>query len=187
MICILTWRLRNLRGFANVEIMPATKAPPRIFSAKTKVPLNDKFTFAPVNTWLSSRPLKNFDTVYALLRIVTGFFVLYHGWEVFDPSLMADYAKWLTDLQFPAPLWMVYLGKSAEFAGGACLMAGLATRFAAIPVILVMLSVAFGMGHGKVWYGDQHPFMFVLLGVLFLSGGAGKWSVDAIWTNRYAA
>ena len=139
-----------------------------------------------MNTWLSSRPLKNFDTVYALLRIVTGFLVLYHGWEVFNPSLMADYAKWLTDLQFPAPALMAYLGKGTEFAAGACLIAGLATRFVAIPIILVMLTISFGMGHGKVWYEDQHPFMFVLLCVLFFSGGAGKWSVDAIWTNRNA-
>jgi uncharacterized membrane protein YphA (DoxX/SURF4 family) len=135
--------------------------------------------FALMNTWFSARPLKNFETVYALLRMVTGFFMLFHGWEVFDPALMADYTKWLTDLQFPAPAFMAYLGKSAEFVSGACLMVGFATRFAAIPIILAMLTVAFGMGHGKVWYEDQHPFMFVLLGILFLSGGGGKWSVDA--------
>lgn len=133
-----------------------------------------------MNTWFTARPLKNFDTVYALLRMVTGFFILFHGWEVFDPALMTDYAKWLTDLQFPAPAVMAYLGKSAEFAGGVCLMAGFATRFATIPVILTMLGVAFGMGKGKVWYEDQHPFMFVLLGILFLSGGGGKWSIDAM-------
>lgn len=167
-------------------LIPALKAPPPKIFRENKSAFERQVYIRPMNTWLSARPLKNFDTVYALLRIVTGFFVLYHGWEVFDPALMADNAKWLTDLQFPAPSWMAYLGKGAEFAGGVCLMAGLATRFAAIPVILVMLAIAFGMGHGKVWYEDQHPFMFVLLGVLFLSGGAGKWSVDAIWTNRNA-
>lgn len=132
-----------------------------------------------MNTWLSARPLKNFDTVYALLRIITGLFMLLHGWEVFDSAQMADYAKWLTDLHFPAPALMSYLGKGAEFASGILLTIGLFTRFATIPMILTMLGVAFGMGHGKVWYEDQHPFMFVLLGVLFLSGGAGKWSADA--------
>ena len=139
-----------------------------------------------MNTWLSATPLKNFDTIYALLRMVTGFLVLYHGWEVFNPSLMADNARWLAELQFPAPSFTAYLGKGTEFAAGACLMAGLATRFAAIPIMLVMLTIAFGMGHGKVWYEDQHPFMFVLLSVLFLSGGAGKWSVDALWTIGHA-
>jgi putative oxidoreductase len=147
-----------------------------------------KFAFLPfalptnsarMNTWLSARPLKNFDTVYALLRIITGLFMLLHGWEVFDSAQMADYAKWLTDLHFPAPALLAYLGKGSEFVFGICLMVGFLTRFATIPLILTMLLIAFGMGHGKVWYEDQHPFMFVLLGILFLSGGGGKWSLDS--------
>lgn len=131
-----------------------------------------------MNTWLSARPLKNFDTVYAVLRIITGFFMLFHGWEVLNPAQMTDNAKWLTDLHFPAPLVMAYLGKGTELVAGACLMAGFLTRPAALCMIAVMLVISFGMGHGKVWYEDQHPFMFVLLGALFVAGGGGKWSVD---------
>lgn len=132
-----------------------------------------------MKTWLSARPLKNFDTVYALLRIITGLFMAFHGWEVFNAAQMADNAKWLTDLQFPSPGLLSYMGKGAELVSGLLLTVGLFTRFACIAMILTMLVISFGMGHGKVWYEDQHPFMFVLLGVLFLSGGAGKWSVDA--------
>jgi uncharacterized membrane protein YphA (DoxX/SURF4 family) len=135
-------------------------------------------TFAVMNNWLSANPLKNFDTVYAVVRMITGFFMLLHGWEVFDPAQMGEYGKWLTDLQFPAPALMAYLGKGTELVAGACLMVGFLTRPAAIFMSVTMLVIAFGMGHGKVWYGDQHPFMFVLLGALFVSGGGGKWSVD---------
>ncbi|MCC6281546.1 MAG: DoxX family protein, partial [Saprospiraceae bacterium] len=42
----------------------------------------------------------------------------------------------------------------------------------------------FGMGHGKIWYEDQHPFMFVMFGVLFLFGGGGKWSLDGVLFDR---
>lgn len=131
-----------------------------------------------MKTWLSARPLKNFDTVYALLRMITGFFMLLHGWEVLDAAQMTDYGKWLNDLHFPAPTTLAYLGKGTELVAGAFLAVGFLTRTAALCMIAVMLVVSFGMGHGKVWYGDQHPFMFVLLGVLFVAGGGGKWSVD---------
>ena len=141
-------------------------------------------TFAVMNTLLSARPLPSFHTVYALLRMVTGFFMLLHGWEVFDARQMADYVKWLSDLQFPAPSVMAWLGKSTELIAGAGLMLGFATRFMAIPLMIAMLVVAFGMGQGKIWYGDQHPFMFVLLCTLFLFGGGGKWSLDDLFFDR---
>lgn len=137
-----------------------------------------------MKTLLSAHPLPQFDTVYALLRIITGFFMLLHGWEVFDATQMAEYGKWLNDLHFPAPQLMAWLGKSAELIAGAGLMLGLATRLMTIPIICTMLVIAFGMGHGKIWYGDQHPFMFVLLGVLFLFGGGGKWSLDGVLFER---
>ncbi len=137
-----------------------------------------------MKTLRSPHPLPQFDTVYALLRIVIGFFMLLHGWEVFDAKQMADYGKWLTDLHFPAPQLMAWLGKGAELIAGACLMLGFATRLMTIPLILTMLVIAFGMGDGKIWYGDQHPFMFVLFGVLFLFGGGGKWSLDGVLFDR---
>ena len=137
-----------------------------------------------MNTIFSARPLPQFDTVYALLRIVTGFLMLLHGLEVFDAKLMADYGKWLNDLHFPAPQFMAWLGKGTELIAGACLMLGFATRLMTIPLMIAMLVVAFGMGHGKIWYGDQHPFLFVLLNVLFLFGGGGKWSLDGVLFDR---
>jgi len=137
-----------------------------------------------MNAILSARPLPQFDTVYALLRIATGFLMLLHGWEVFDAQQMADYEKWLNDLHFPVPQYMAWLGKGTELIAGACLMLGFATRLMAIPLIFVMLGISFGMGDGKIWYGDQHPFMFVLLCVLFLFGGGGKWSIDGVLFNR---
>ncbi len=36
----------------------------------------------------------------------------------------------------------------------------------------------FFVGHGKIWYEDQHPFLFVLLAFVFFFIGGGKWSVD---------
>lgn len=137
-----------------------------------------------MNTFFSARPLPAFDTVYAFLRVITGLFMLLHGWEVFDAAQMSDYGKWMTDLHFPAPNIIAWLGKGSELIFGATLMLGFATRISVIPLLLTMLIITFGMGGGKIWYEDQHPFMFVMLGLLFLFGGGGKWSLDGILFDR---
>jgi putative oxidoreductase len=49
-----------------------------------------------------------------------------------------------------------------------------------LPLAITMLTVTFGMGHGKVFTDDQHPFLFVLLALAFFFTGPGKWSMDRI-------
>jgi putative oxidoreductase len=63
---------------------------------------------------------------------------------------------------------------------------GLYTRIASITCIAVFLFITFIVGDGKFWYQDQHPFLFVLLGMLFLVVGPGAWSVDGRKKNRNA-
>jgi uncharacterized membrane protein YphA (DoxX/SURF4 family) len=41
-----------------------------------------------------------------------------------------------------------------------------------------MAYITFIVGHGKIWYEDQYPFLFVLLGLVFIFTGPGKFSVD---------
>jgi uncharacterized membrane protein YphA (DoxX/SURF4 family) len=114
----------------------------------------------------------------SLVRIVTGLFLVYHGVEVFNPKLMNDYAKWLTDLHFPSPLVMAYIGKSTELIAGCCITIGLFTRLMIWPMIFLMLTICFGMGKGRIFYEDQHPFLFVLIGLIFFFIGPGKFSAD---------
>ncbi|ULQ56025.1 DoxX family protein [Flavihumibacter rivuli] len=121
----------------------------------------------------------------AVLRILTGMFMVYHGWEIFQAKQMQDYAKWLTDLHFPAPETMAYLGKAAELVAGIGITLGLFTRIAIFPMILTMLVICFGMGKGNIFYGEQHPFLFVMLGLLFFFYGPGKYSLDQkLFANR---
>ncbi|WP_153796080.1 DoxX family protein [Foetidibacter luteolus] len=117
----------------------------------------------------------------AVVRIVTGVFMAYHGFEVFDSTKMNDYRQWLTDLKFPAPVFMAYLGKGTEFVCGVLLAVGLFTRLATIPLMITMCIIAFGMGHGKIFMEDQHPFLFVLLLAVFFFAGPGKWSMDHLF------
>jgi putative oxidoreductase len=110
--------------------------------------------------------------------------MIYHGWEVFDEEKMNGYGKWMTDLKFPAPLFMAYLGKGSELVCGVLILIGWLTRPAAIILAITMFAVAFGMGHGRIFTDDQHPFLFVVLSLVFVFTGAGKYSIDYYMDRR---
>ncbi|NJO26009.1 MAG: DoxX family membrane protein [Bacteroidia bacterium] len=72
---------------------------------------------------------------------------------------------------------MAYTGKTIELISGISLVAGLFTRLMMLPLAITMITVTFGMGHGKVFTDDQHPFLFVLLALAFFLPGreSGVW------------
>jgi len=92
------------------------------------------------------------DGGLGLVRIITGAFMIYHGWEVFDTAKMKEYSEWDIFKSSGAASFLVYLGKGSELLGGL------------LP--------------GKIWYEDQHPFLFVMLAMVFFFIGPGKWSLD---------
>ncbi|MEP7144081.1 MAG: DoxX family protein [Ferruginibacter sp.] len=116
----------------------------------------------------------------ALLRIITGLLMAYHGWEIFDSGKMAEYAKYDSIKALPAPLFMAYLGKGIELLSGILLTLGLFTRLAALSMAITMLFICFKIGNGKFYYDDQHPFLFVMLAMVFFFTGPLKWSVDQL-------
>jgi putative oxidoreductase len=126
-----------------------------------------KKLFSP-NGWFAQDGL-------ALIRIATGFFMAYHGWELFDDVKMKEYASW--DM-FKSATFMPYLGKALELIGGILLCIGLLTRVGALLAIGAFAFIAFKLGNGKIWMEDQHPFLFVLLCLVFVFNGPGNWAID---------
>ncbi len=116
-------------------------------------------------------------TGLALVRIAVGLLLIYHGWEIFDRELMNTYISWET-FQGPAARLLVYSGKAAELLAGILFLLGLLTRLAAVVAIGTFLYITFFVGQGRFWYEDQHPFLFVLLALLFFFTGPGTWSLD---------
>ncbi len=110
--------------------------------------------------------------------------MLYHGFEIFDAETMQGYTTWAQFKEMPSPVFIVYSGKAAELIAGILFTIGWFTRPAAVVLILTMLYISFFVGHGKVWYDDQHPFLFVLLGFVFFFTGPGKWSLDEMLLNK---
>jgi uncharacterized membrane protein YphA (DoxX/SURF4 family) len=127
-----------------------------------------------MNKLLSTQPIWQHNGI-AIIRIVVGIFMLYHGWEVFSAEKMKVYFDWES---FKGSAWLPYVGKATEFVAGLLLTLGLFTRIGGLLMIGTLAYIAFFVGHGKVWYEDQHPFLFVLLGLVFVFIGPGNWAID---------
>lgn len=125
------------------------------------------FTSNPVST----------ENGLAIVRIITGLLMAYHGLEIFNRELMVGYVNWDVIKGLPAPEFMVYLGKGLELVTGILLVAGLFTRITTILIMGNMLFICFFVGGGKFYSEDQHPFLFALIGFLFFMTGPGSWSL----------
>ncbi|TAE52429.1 MAG: DoxX family protein [Bacteroidetes bacterium] len=117
------------------------------------------------------------DQSIAAIRILFGLLLIYHGKEIFQPELMKSYTDWEA-FKGPNGLLLAYIGKTAEFVAGVSLFLGLFTRIGAVICIGTLTYVTFFIGQGRFWYEDQHPFMFVMMGLVFFFYGPGAWSVD---------
>lgn len=135
-----------------------------------------------MNRLFSSLPIA-LDEGIAIVRIITGLFLVYHGWEIFDAEVMNGYLQW-DMFKNPSAKTMIYAGKVFELLAGILFVIGLFTRVAAILVIGTLGYIAFFVGNGKVWADAQHPFLFVLLGLLLFFTGPGTLSADNLLFKR---
>ena len=126
--------------------------------------------------FLSSAPLWQNEGLF-LIRIIFASFLIYHGLEIFKPDLMKGYTEW--DV-FKSNSWLPYLGKGAELLAGIFLSFGFLTRFCCLVCIGTFAYISFFVGEGRVWYEEQHPFMFILLALVFIFTGPGRFSFDSI-------
>jgi putative oxidoreductase len=131
------------------------------------------------NKFFSPQPLWQ-NNALAIIRIITGLLMAYHGQEIFNRSTMAGYLE-RDDLKFlPFPEFMIYLGKGLELVSGILFVLGLFTRLAALFMAINMLFICFKIGNGKFYYDDQHPFLFAMLAIVFFFTGPVKWSIDLL-------
>lgn len=115
----------------------------------------------------------------AVLRIITGLLMAYHGLEVFSEETMDMYMGWDSVKALPAGNFMVYAGKAGELAAGILLTLGLFTRWSALAMAVIMFFICFFIGSGKFWYEDQHPFLFAMMALVFTIYGPGAWAIDS--------
>ncbi len=71
------------------------------------------------------------------VRVVVGWVFLWSGWEKLQilPRMIENFRSW----GIPAPEIVTPFVSGVEFVGGLLLLLGLLTRFAAVPMMIVML------------------------------------------------
>lgn len=130
-----------------------------------------------MNKFFSSSPIA-LNTGLLIVRVAIGMFLIYHGWEIFNKAKMNEYLTWDAFRYSSAGTFLVHAGKAAELIAGVLLILGFFTRIAALLIIGAFGYIAFNLGNGIIWNNDQHPFLFVMFGVLFLFTGPGTISMD---------
>jgi putative oxidoreductase len=115
------------------------------------------------------------------IRLAVGFHLIYGTQDnVFSYARMEEFASFLSARSVPFPLFAAFLSAYAQFICGILFIVGLATRYAAV-VMIVNFVAALVIAH----LGDTYPHMFPALMMLaaacfFLLHGAGKLSVDSM-------
>jgi uncharacterized membrane protein YphA (DoxX/SURF4 family) len=131
-----------------------------------------------MNKLFSSAPFSQSYGI-ALVRIITGILLVWHGWETFDAEKMKTYTGWFAERKYANPEVWAYAGKVAELLAGIGFVLGLFTRLASLVAIAAFAGIIFILGDkGKIFQGDQHPFLFILLALAFFFTGAGSISLD---------
>jgi putative oxidoreductase len=121
-----------------------------------------------------------------ILRVVMGSVFIAHGWpKAFGPA-QGEHGTGRTEnllrsRGLPAPALLAKAMGYTEVIGGALVLVGAFTRFAVVPLI-VIVAVAIPMVKWKKGFVDgwDWPFTLVGVGVAIAILGAGDVSVDAL-------
>ena len=122
------------------------------------------------------------------IRLIIGFHLVYGTQDnVFSYARMEEFAGFLSARGVPLPLFSAFLSAYAQFICGILFLAGAATRYAAV-VMIINFIAALVIAH----VGDAYPNMFPALMMLaaacfFLLHGAGKLSIDSLFDVRREA
>ena len=133
------------------------------------------------------RLLRTLDWFPPLIaRLVTGTIFLESGWgKLHNIEKVVGY---FTSLGLPAPLFQAHLVAYTEFLGGAFLILGLATRFAAIPLSITMIVALLTAKRSDISSISDlfslSEFLYILLFIYLIIEGAGKISLDRIFLRK---
>ena len=124
-----------------------------------------------MNTILS----KYHSQAYALMRIVVGFLFLWHGTQKLFSIPMG--------MPPGVPAFIIYGAGSIEFIGGALIMLGLFTRWAAF-IASGQMAFAYWMAHGTkallpIQNGGELAALYCFVFLFISTQGSGIWSIDA--------
>ena len=121
---------------------------------------------------------QSFSLLLARIALAYGFYqpaVL--KWSNLDAT-----ASWFASIGIPLPYFATLLSASFEIVGVVLLALGLFTRFISLPLMIIMLIAIFVVhlpnGFSAGINGFEIPLYYLLFLGLFLTRGAGRFSID---------
>lgn len=118
-----------------------------------------------------------------VVRLAVGWTFMITGWgKLHDLEAVTEF---FAELGIPAPAFNAYLVAVVEFAGGILVLAGALTRWASLPLIVVM-AVAIWTAKWSEIQGvsdllGTEEFMYLAAFVWLALAGGGAASVDRAW------
>jgi len=134
-----------------------------------------------------SKTLNNLQPWGALLlRLVLGVAMMYHGWSKVIPaggfhggnafSAIERHSHYVASLGLP--YWLGIISALTEFAGGALLLLGLFTRFAAFLVAVNMLVALVMVNRHHGYAGSEYSLALFVIAMMLFFYGAGVCALD---------
>jgi putative oxidoreductase len=121
-----------------------------------------------------------------LARLTVGVVFFQSGWGKLHA--LDQVTGYFTELGLPAPAFQARLASSAEFVCGGLLLLGLATRFAAVPLIVTMIvairTALWDQVSGLSSLVGLSEFAYVALLFWLATDGGGPLSLDRLLASR---
>ena len=129
------------------------------------------------------QPIRSQDWGIAALRAVVGITFLMHGWQKLFEMGIPGVAGFFGQLGIPAPMMAATLVSLLEFVGGAALLAGLFTRWVAIPLAIDVLTATLLVHLPNGFFAPRgYELTLLLLGgaVALALAGPGAFAIDRL-------
>lgn len=112
------------------------------------------------------------------LRVLMGAGIAYHGGAKIFGGRMGAFAEGVGELGFPLPALFAWAAALSEFLGGLLIALGLATRYAAVFVLITMLVAGFGRHAADPFGVKEKALAYATMALTLILTGPGDFSLD---------
>lgn len=126
-----------------------------------------------------------------LIRLMVGIVFLSEGIQKYIFPALRGAGRFET-IGFPSPEFFGYFVGGFEMLCGALIIVGFLTRYASIPLIIIMIvaisstkiEILMDKGFWDMMHAARTDFSMLVGSIFLLIKGGGYWSIDLKWTSN---